>query len=161
MEQQVNRAIELRHEGKNQESNDLLIKLVKEFPEDPFVHYQCAWSYDLLGMETEAIPFYERAIQLGLSGNDLEGALLGLGSSYRALGEYEKSKAVFQKGIAQFPNNRALQVFYSMALYNLKQHNEAMEILLTCLIETTSDEQILHYKRAIKFYSDKLDTTWS
>lgn len=161
MNQQVNRAIELRHEGKSQESNDLLIRLVKEFPEDPFVHYQCAWSYDLLGMETEAIPLYERAIQLGLSGNDLEGALLGLGSSYRALGEYEKSKAVFLKGMEQFPNNQALKVFLSMALYNLKEHDNAMEILLKCLIETTGDEQILHYKRAIQFYSDKLDTIWS
>jgi tetratricopeptide (TPR) repeat protein len=161
LKNQINQAIALRREGKKQESNHLLKELVKEFPEDPIVHYQCAWSYDLLGMEREAIPCYERAIELGLSGDDLEGALLGLGSSYRALGEYEKSKAVFLKGIEQFPNNRALQVFYSMVLYNLKEHDSAMETLLKCLIDTTEDEQILHYKRAIQFYSDKLDTIWS
>jgi tetratricopeptide (TPR) repeat protein len=160
MQTEVNRAIALRHEGKEKESNELLVKLIKQFPEDPFVHYQCAWSFDLLGRETEAIPFYESAIQLGLSGDDLEGALLGLGSSYRALGEYEKSKQIFQKGMDLFPNNRALKVFYSMVLYNTNEHDTAMEILLTCLIDTTNDEQILHYKKAIQFYSDKLNTTW-
>jgi hypothetical protein len=43
---------------------------------------------------------------------DLEGAILGLGSMYRTLGEYEKSKDTLDKGIERFPNNRALQVFY-------------------------------------------------
>lgn len=160
MQKEVNRAIELRHEGKQKESNELLVKLVAEHPKDAYVHYQCAWSFDLLGMEAEAIPFYESAIDLGLSGKDLEGAILGLGSSCRALGEYGKAKNVFQKGIELFPNNRALKVFYSMALYNLKEHDSAMELLLTCLIDTTADEDILHYKRAIQFYSDKLDEVW-
>lgn len=161
MQNEVIRAIELRHEGKEKESNELLLKVVEEFPTDAYVNYQCAWSFDLLGMEKEAIPFYEKAIDLGLSGKDLEGAMLGLGSSCRALGEYEKAKTVFQKGIELFPNNLAFQVFYSMVLYNLKVHDRAMEILLTCLIDTTTDDDILHYKKAIHFYSDKLDEIWS
>ncbi|MFJ5759309.1 tetratricopeptide repeat protein [Neobacillus sp. NPDC093182] len=160
MQKEVKKAIELRQEGKVAESNELLLKVAGEFPMDPYVNYQCAWSFDLLGKETDAIPFYEKAIDLGLSGNDLEGAILGLGSSYRTIGEYAKSKNVFQKGLDLFPSNRALKVFYSMTLYNLKEHDAAMEILLTSLIETTSDEGILHYKRAIQFYSDKLDRTW-
>ncbi|MDQ0974556.1 tetratricopeptide (TPR) repeat protein [Neobacillus niacini] len=160
MQKDVIKAIELRHVGKAVESNESLLKVVQEFPTDPYVNYQCAWSFDLLGKETEAIPFYEKSIDMGLSGKDLEGAILGLGSSYRTIGEYAKSKNVFQKGLDLFPSNRALKVFYSMTLYNLKEHNTAMEILLTSLIETTSDEDILHYKRAIQFYSDKLDKTW-
>ncbi|HYK75005.1 MAG TPA: tetratricopeptide repeat protein, partial [Pseudoneobacillus sp.] len=110
--------------------------------------------------ETEAVPYYENAIQLGLPDEELQGAYLGLGSTYRTLGEYEKSKEVLVKGIELYPNNRALQVFYSMTLYNLKEHASAMELLLKGLIETSSDENILHYKRAIHFYSDKLDQTW-
>lgn len=160
MQKELKQAIAWRKEGKQKDSNELLVKLVGEHPKDAYVHYHCAWSFDLLGMEAEAIPFYEKAIDLGLSGKDLEGAILGLGSSHRALGEYEKAKKVFQKGIECFPDNRALKVFYSMALYNLKEHDSAMELLLMCLIETTSDEDILHYKRAIQFYSDKLDEVW-
>lgn len=92
--------------------------------------------------------------------NELEGALLGLGSTYRTLGEYEKSKDVFVKGLKLFPNNKALKTFYSMTLYNLNEHSKAIALLLKCLIETSKDDDILSYKEAIEFYSDKLDEVW-
>ncbi len=41
----IDKAVQLRKEGKLEESNELLLKLVKEFPEDPMVNYQCAWSF--------------------------------------------------------------------------------------------------------------------
>lgn len=153
-------ALGLRKEGRLKESNDTLLKLVKEFPKDAMINYQCAWSFDVLGEEAEAVPYYENAIQLGLPDEELQGALLGLGSTYRTLGEYEKSKEVFLKGMELYPTNRALQVFYSMTLYNLKEHSDAMALLLKCLVDTSSDEDILNYKRALTFYSDKLDQIW-
>lgn len=153
----VKEALELRKDNKNKESNQLLLKIVEEYPDNAFVNYQCAWSFDVLGEESKAVPFYEKAIEQGLSEKDLEGAILGLGSTYRTLGEYEKSKSTFLKGIELFPNNRAIQVFYSMTLYNLNEHRKAIEILLNCLINTTTDSEILSYKKAIDFYSDKLD----
>ncbi|WP_280512914.1 tetratricopeptide repeat protein [Carnobacterium inhibens] len=55
------------------------------------MNYQCAWSYDLLGEEKKAVPFYEQSIKLGLVGEDLEGAYVGLGSTYRTLGGIQKS----------------------------------------------------------------------
>ncbi|MEK4700055.1 tetratricopeptide repeat protein [Solibacillus sp. FSL R7-0668] len=156
----LEKAIDLRENGNYKESNELLLELVQDFPENASINYQCAWSFDLLGKELQAVPFYEKSIQLGLSSKELEGALLGLGSTYRTLGEYEKSKNVFLKGIELFPNNRAIQTFYSMTLYNLNEHTKAMELLLNCLINTTTDDEILKYKKAIDFYSDKLDTVW-
>ncbi|MFE8699985.1 tetratricopeptide repeat protein [Cytobacillus sp. FJAT-54145] len=158
--EELEKAIELRNSGNLKESNQLLLNLVKKYPDDAVINYQCAWSYDALGEESNAVPYYVKAINLGLSGKDLEGAYLGLGSTYRTLGEYQKSKETFSKGIQVFPDNKALQVFFSMTLYNLKEHNQAMELLLNCLIETTSDENILNYERAISFYSDKLDKVW-
>ncbi|RDW20501.1 tetratricopeptide repeat protein [Oceanobacillus chungangensis] len=160
MENELIKAISLRKDGKHNESNKLLIELVKQYPENGRVNYQCAWSFDLLGEEKKAVPYYEKAINLGLSSGELEGAFLGLGSTYRTLGEYEKSKSIFIKGIESFPNNRALQTFYSITLYNLNEHHKAMELLLTCLIETTKDDNIQSYKKAINFYKDKLDETW-
>ncbi|WP_172370612.1 tetratricopeptide repeat protein [Sporosarcina jiandibaonis] len=160
MQIEIDRAIEMRKTGKQKESNELLIKLVDEYPEDAFINYQCAWSYDVLGLESKAVAYYEKAIQLGLSGKDLEGAIIGLGSTYRTLGDYEKSREVFQKGIELYPNNEAIKVFYAMTLYNLNEHGRAMELLLKSLISTTKNEEILDYKKAIDFYSDILDQTW-
>lgn len=160
MEKELENAMNLRKNKNYAESNHILVKLAEAFPENASVNYQCAWSFDLLGEEAKAVSFYENAIKLGLSSKELEGALLGLGSTYRTLGEYEKSQITFLKGIELFPNNRAIQTFYSMTLYNLNQHSKAMELLLKCLIDTTSDAEIIDYKTAIDFYSDKLDEIW-
>ncbi len=159
-EEQLVRALELRKEDKQKESNHILFKMAEEYPDHAFINYQCAWSFDVLGEESKAVPFYEKAIKQGLSGKDLEGAILGLGSTYRTLGEYEKSEKVLLEGMKLFPTNRAMQVFYTMTLYNLCEHKKAMEFLLKCLIDTTTDSEILSYKEAINFYRDKLDEIW-
>jgi hypothetical protein len=35
-----------------------------------------------------------------------------------------------------------------------------MEILLNSLVDTSADQDIQKYKKAITFYADKLDETW-
>lgn len=160
MEERLQTAIELRNKGFYKESNLLLVDLADKFSNNARVNYQCAWSFDVLGEEAKAVPYYEKAIRLGLDHENLEGALLGLGSTYRTLGEYEKSAQTFQKAIKLNPSNKAIQVFYAMTLYNLHQHQEAMNLLLKCIIETTKDKQILEYSKAIEFYADKLDEKW-
>ena len=153
-------AIQLRSEGKLNESNELLMSLVLKFPKDAEVNYQCAWSFDVLGLEDVAVDYYEEAIRLGLDNTDAMNAYIGLGSTYRALGKYEKSKMTLEEGIKHFPTNNALKTFYAMVLYNLGSHRNAMELLLTCLMNTTEDTDIHSYKKAIEFYTDKLDQTW-
>lgn len=161
MQKELDRAIHLREVGMKKESNEVLLKLVKEFPNDASVNYQCAWSFDVLGEESNAVPFYEKAIEIGLPDNELEGAILGLGSTFRTLGEYEKSQVVFREGMEMFPKNKVIPVFYSMTLYNLKEHHHAIELLLTCLADTTTDEKILSYQRSIRYYSHRLDEIWN
>ena len=91
----LDKAIRLRAEGKLEESNAILCRLAQENPDDPIAQYQCAWSFDVLGLERDAIPHYTNAIRLGLQGDDLRGAYLGLGSTYRTIGAYRESKSVF------------------------------------------------------------------
>ena len=153
-------AIQLREDEKHEEARTALLQLHSEYPDDAQVNLQCAWIHDLLGLEREAIPFYESAVALGLSGDDLQNALLGMGSTYRCIGEYHKAKETFEKAIGHFPNHNEFRVFLSMTLYNLNDHNRAMEMLLTSLLDTTKDEGILGYERALRFYADKLDQTW-
>jgi Tetratrico peptide repeat len=50
-------------------------------------HYFAAWSRDAQGLEADALIHYEKALKLGLSGEDLRGALLGAGSTYRNRGQ--------------------------------------------------------------------------
>jgi tetratricopeptide (TPR) repeat protein len=156
----LSKALQLRQEGQVEEALQLLLKLHAAFPNDPAITYECGATHDKLGRETEAIPFYELAIEQGLSGDLLRGALLGLGSSYRCIGEYEKAAEVLRRGVATFPDGREFETFLAMALHNLGRYDQAMEILLRNLAETSSNERILSYRRAILFYADKLDQTW-
>ena len=153
----LERAIRLREAGEFEEARIVLLKLLRMNPDDPDVAYQCAWIHDRMGLEREAIPLYERAISLGLPGRDLEGAILSLGSSYRAVGNPAKAAEVLQGGVERFAQNRAMQVFLAMALYNLDAHEQAIEILLRNLAETSSDPEIASYKEAISCYASRLD----
>lgn len=114
----------------------------------------------MLGEESKAVPYYEKAIQGNLKEEDLANAYLGLGSTYRTLGEYESSKHTLEEGLEKFPHNLAIQVFYAMTLFNLNEHERSLELLLKNLATTSSDPQIQKYKNAINFYSDKLNEVW-
>ena len=160
MPDRLQEAVELRAAGRAEEARAILLELVAASPDDAEINYQTAWVHDTLGREREAVPFYVRAIERGLSGPALESALLGLGSTYRALGMYQQAEETLQRGMREFPQNRAFPVFLAMAQYNSRHYREAMELLLTTLAETTADESILRYKRAILFYAPQLDQVW-
>lgn len=152
----LEKAINLREQGKLNESNTLLQKLVKKNPNNAILNYQYAWSFDVLEMEVEAIKYYERSIELELPDEYLKEAYLGLGSTYRCIGKYIQAKDVFEKALARFDDN-SLRVFYAMTLYNLEEHENSMNILLKLLAQTSNDKTIINYAKAIDFYSDKLD----
>ncbi len=112
--------------------------------------------FDVLEKEVEAIAYYEKAIALGLPDEDLKEAYLGLASTYRTIGDYEKSKETFMSAMEKF-DDKSLEVFYAMTLYNLEEHANSMEILLKIIADTSNDKSISAYSRAINFYADKLD----
>ncbi len=159
MKEKIEEAKQLRKNKKPDEAMDILRTLLQSHPNDPDLNYQIAWTCDSMGKELEAAPYYEKAIANGLV-EDRSGAMLGLGSTYRCLGEYEKSLKVFDQGIKEFPNDRSLKVFRALTLYNLGKSEESVSQLLIQLIDTTSDESIKSYDGALRFYSDKLNETW-
>ena len=159
MKSKLAEAIDLRKKNKPTEALDLLTTLLQSHPNDPDINYQMAWTCDFMGKESEAVPYYVRAIVNGLV-EDREGAMLGLGSTYRCLGDYEKSLKVFDQATSEFPENRALKVFRALTLYNLGHADESVGQLLIQLLDTTSNENIKSYDRALRFYSDKLNDTW-
>lgn len=156
---EIEKAIQLRNDKKPEMALAILEVLLRTHPDDPNINYQIAWTHDFMGNESMAVTFYEKAIDSGLS-EDRAGAFLGLGSTYRCLGEYEKSVNVFDKALSEFPDDRALKVFRALTLFNLGRSEESVSQLLIQLIDTTQDKSIKSYERALRFYSDKLNETW-
>lgn len=102
-EAQIAEAVRLREANCREASRALLVSLVARYPDDPRVNYQAAWTHDRMGREAEAVPYDERALASGLVGDDLRGALLGLGSTYPLIGRDVDAVATLAQGVALFP----------------------------------------------------------
>lgn len=117
LEERLAEAVRLREAGQQEEARRILLDLAAAAPDNAQVNFQAALVHDALGHEQEAVPFYEAALAHGLDGADAAGALLGLGSTYRALGAYEQAERTLrrrgrvsaQSGNAGIPGTGAIQ----------------------------------------------------
>lgn len=155
MNPQINVANQLVKNGHFEDARQILLELCMNNPSDASAHYACASVHDMMGLESDAAPIYERALQLGLQGDELEGAYVGLGSTYRCLGQHQKSIGIFIEGSQRFPHNLAMKVFESMALHESGQHDFAMALLIHCIIEKPPDASIATYRKALQYYSEQ------
>lgn len=153
-------ADKLRKKDRHEEARKLLVQLAAEFPKNPVVQYRTACVYDFLGQEHDAIPYYLAAIENDLPDPDLRPAYLGLGSTYRTLGQYAESKQILLEGLSHFPNANEMKMFLAMTLYNLGENHEAVSSLLKLILDTTSDEAIINYEHVIRFYADDMNKKW-
>ena len=149
-----------RHGGATAALLPRLRALDQRFPNTPEVLHQIAWSCEVLGRYRDAAAAYERAIALGLPPNELSAAFLGLGSALRCLADYTRAEQVLQQGRLQFPEQREFEVYLAMTLHNLGRHAEALQLVLTTLIETADDVGIAAHQRAIRFHAAQLDRKW-
>ncbi|GBU13824.1 hypothetical protein AwEntero_24250 [Enterobacterales bacterium] len=151
---------QLRQVGKTEQAREAWVSLAAQYPQEPQVQYGTACIHDSMGLESLAVPYYLAAINLGLAPEDLRGAYLGLGSTYRTLGQFEESKHIFECAMAAFPEALELRVFLAMTLYNLADHHAAMSLLLDVIADTSADEEIQRYQRAIRLYAQDLERQW-
>lgn len=157
----IDTAIALRTSGQAEEARVMLLQLLSADDSNAGLNYQLAWTHDVLGLEREAVSYYERSLALGLPDEEQKaGAMLGLGSTYRTLGAYSQSREILEQGMRDFPQRAEFQAFLAMTLHNLGDHSEAMELLLKLLSETSGDAGIQSYSKAIMFYADKLEQVW-
>jgi tetratricopeptide (TPR) repeat protein len=145
-----------RHGGQVASALGLLKQLDARCPNVAEINHQLAWTCEVLGREAEALPYYEKAVALGLPANELSGAQLGLGSTLRSLGQLERSAEVLRAGQAQFPDNREFDVFLALTLHDLGQHAEAMKLVLTLIADTSEDPGLTAYQRTIRFQAARL-----
>lgn len=153
-------AVRLREQGHPEQAREHLLSLTATFPDAADIAYQTAWVHDVLGLEAEAVPYYERSLQGdGLTDEERQGALLGLGSTYRVLGRFGQAVETLRRGVSEFPDDGALRTFLSMALFNTGEHHEAMRLLLHLTATTSEDPQVQRYRAAIESYAADLTRT--
>ncbi|BEM83624.1 hypothetical protein SME41J_29480 [Serratia marcescens] len=148
---------QLKTQGRYQEATALALRQLATEPEAAMLHFQLACLYDVQGLEQQAIPCYLAALARDLPPAQRREAWLGLGSTYRALGEYPASLRAFDDGLTEFPQANELMLFRAMALYNLGENKRAVADLLLLLADTSSDPDIRGYQCAIRHYAADLN----
>lgn len=153
----VLRAIKLRSAGQHTAALAILLDLHKALPDDAKLNYEIACTYDPQGLEAAAVPFYERALEGGLVGEDRRGALLGLGSSYRSIERFADAVRTLERGLAEFPEAPEFEVFLGLALYSMGDYRRAVQTLLRHVATHPGHERVATYQRAIHFYAEQPD----
>lgn len=160
IEETIAHAKKLRQEDELEASQEMLLELLEQHPRNPSVLYEVGGSYDVLGEEKDAIPYYQQAIKAGLDGDDLQECLVCLGSSQRYVGHFEEAVETLAKVVKQFPDDNSGKVFLALAYYSDGREDEAVQLLLDLLLQTTNDENILAYADTLDYYKDNLDEVW-
>lgn len=145
-----------RAHGQSGEIFPRLQKLDRQHPNVAEINHQLAWTCDVLGRGNEALLYYEKAIALGLAPNELSGALIGLGSTLRSLGQLPRSGEVLRSGRAQFPGNREFDAFLALTLHAQGLHGEAVRLLMDVLCDTTEDVGLRAYQRTLRHVTSDL-----
>ena len=107
IEETIARAKKLRRNDELDASQNLLLDLLAKHPDHPLVLYEVGGSYDVMGEESEAIPYYQKAIKAGLDGDDLQECLVCLGSSHRNIGNFDEAVETLEKVVNQFPDDNS------------------------------------------------------
>jgi tetratricopeptide (TPR) repeat protein len=155
----IEEARTLRRADELEASQDLLLDLLSQFPNHPLVLFEVGGSYDVMGEEEMAIPYYRQAIGAGLDGNDLQECLVCLGSTLRVVGEHEDAVTMLEQAVDEFPERNSGRAFLALAYYSNGEVEKSISLLMSLLLETTSDDDIIAYADTLDYYKDNLDET--
>ena len=159
IDETIERANALRDEDEIEAAQELLLELLDAHPEDALVLFEVGGSYDIMGQERQAVPYYMQAIANGLSDDVLQECLVCLGSSLRYTGQFQSAIETLEEAVERFPDQNSGRVFLAMAYYSHGRHQDAVRTLLATLLDTTADEDILAYENALSYYMENLDET--
>ena len=134
---------------------DLLAKmksLVDELePDDPDGLFEWASIHDFLGLEADAIPIYERALESGLTGLKSQKAVIQLASSLRNIGKAKAAVVLLETNSFDDEMAVAAKGFLALAYLDSGNPDKALSLVLG---EFYPAEAI--YGRSIKFYTEEL-----
>ena len=124
--------------------------LLAENPRHPVLVYEVAGTYDTAGEEEAARGLYERALDLGLSGDELRRCLCQYGSTLRWLKRYDESLAVLDRARREFPGSDSVRVFRALTLNDAGRADEAVADLMTVITTHADATDLGRYAGGLK-----------
>lgn len=131
------------------ETLDSIQDLVSELaPDDPRGLFELASAHDFVGLESDAIPLYERALELGVAGLNREKAVIQLASSLRNIGRTDEAITWLESETFSEPLQKPAKAFLALA-----QHDSGLEVDIDWL-EKYPEDAI--YAKSISYYYQEI-----
>jgi tetratricopeptide (TPR) repeat protein len=125
-------------------------ELLARAPDHPVLVFEVAGAYDTDGQEEQARVLYERALELGLTGDTLRRCLCQYGSTLRWLGRLEESIAVLEQAHQKFPNSDAVQVFLALTLNEAGRSDAATAQMLNVITRHGDTTDLGHWTDGLR-----------
>jgi tetratricopeptide (TPR) repeat protein len=143
---------------KYQDKPEIMLKIFQEAYEDfsgnPAYLFEYANVLDFLDMETEAIPIYQKAIKLGLTGKMKIQAEIQLGSSLSVKGEHESAIAILDRVYKETADPASLE-FLCIALFRSGKTDRALKHALNFIL-SGNQGMLPEYSRALSDYVNEI-----
>jgi len=150
--QKINKAIELRRDGRIIESTELLESIEIK---DGRIHFECAWNYSIQANAQQAIQHYEQAIELEIPKELLRKAYMDLAFNYFEEKEFIKAQKLLDKGFYEFDDFGAVRAMLTIIDYKMGHSKEAIVNLMNLLLEPTMSKEIQKYRKELMYYVQK------
>ncbi|MHB1493720.1 MAG: tetratricopeptide repeat protein [Thermoplasmataceae archaeon] len=144
---------------KHKDNPELLLKKFQEvfedYQEDSVYLFEYANALDFLGEEDEAIPLYQRAIELGISGKMKTQAEIQLGSSLSVTGKNEGAIGILSRVLEETEDPAAL-IFLCIALFRAGETKKSLKAALNFIL-SGGKGLLPEYKRSLSQYLEEID----
>jgi tetratricopeptide (TPR) repeat protein len=141
-----------QHRGDEIKLIQYFLDILEKYPKSARAKFELANAYDYLGKEQEAIPLYEKAIQMGLTSEYEAYALLQLGSSLRNLSQVDDAILILSDAEKRYPELPSIAMFLGMAMHDSDRHSEALRTLLTAMLRHLKTSDIERYGIGLNNY---------
>ena len=152
-ERSENREISSGHalldRGMKSEAVAYFAEIRERRPKSARVHLQSAFVLDRLGREDEAVPLYERALRLGLSGTDARDAHVCLASSLRNVGRPRQGFDLLDGAKSRFDGDVVFELFFALLATETGHANEAIRTLASSLLRESPAEDLGRYRNVL------------
>ena len=143
-----------KYHGKPEIMLKILQGAYEDFSGNAAYLFEYANVLDFLGKENTAIPLYEKAIKLRLTGKMKIQAEIQLGSSLSIKGEHESAIAILD-GVYKDTTDPASLEFLCIALFRSGQADKALKYALNFIL-SSNQGMLPEYSRALSDYVNEI-----
>lgn len=151
----IERAVYLMDNGSYDESNDILVGILKENPDNYTANYELAYLHYLKKEYDIAAKMYGKLID---NSKATEMTHIMYGNSLDLLGQKEEARNAYNNGLKKYPNSGRFPLEIGMSYQLEKRYNEAVNNYELGIL--TDPSFISNYFRATLIYLNSHEPVW-